>query len=82
MNDWTVPSGDANNATFVSSIDQIEAENSTIKCLVCVDLEKIARNLDLDLIESKEDHERGQYSTDFDDFCIAGSHSFRFAPKS
>ena len=37
-----------------------------------MDLEKNARNLDLDLdqIESKQDHERGQYLTDFDDLSV------------
>ena len=40
--------------------------------LGCADLEKIDRNpdLDLDLDESKQCHERGQYLTDFDDFGL------------
>ena len=44
--------------------------------LGCKDLEKMAENpdldlkLDLDLAESKHDHERGQYLTDFDDFGV------------
>ncbi len=35
-----------------------------------MDLEKIDRNLDLDLIESKQEHEPGQYLPDFDDFGL------------